>query len=146
MRIDNSQLGFMVAAVGRGEFVVGCSFVNMRSQGLWFLSAGSVILGLERGHLMRSMTHHTTKPGKAKEAQSSTPTGDCEARAERVSEQAVERAITATCATWWASQNHAGHVLLYSWHTCAAGIFSRRVRVKDEILLDAACISVVYLW
>jgi NADH-quinone oxidoreductase subunit L len=52
-----SQLGFMVAAVGMGAFVAGMFHLIMHSffKALLFLSAGSVILGLERGH------HHLTK-------------------------------------------------------------------------------------
>ena len=47
-----SQLGFMVAAVGMGAFVGGMFHLVTHAffKALLFLSAGSVILGLERGH------------------------------------------------------------------------------------------------
>jgi NADH-quinone oxidoreductase subunit L len=47
-----SQLGFMVAAVGMGAFVAGIFHLVTHAffKALLFLSAGSVILGLERGH------------------------------------------------------------------------------------------------
>ena len=47
-----SQLGFMVAAVGMGAFVGGMFHLITHAffKALLFLSAGSVILGVERGH------------------------------------------------------------------------------------------------
>src|SRR5512135_2946230 len=47
-----SQLGFMVAAVGMGAFVAGMFHLATHAffKALLFLSAGSVILGMERGH------------------------------------------------------------------------------------------------
>jgi NADH-quinone oxidoreductase subunit L len=47
-----SQLGFMVAAVGMGAFVAGIFHLVMHAffKALLFLSSGSVIQGLERGH------------------------------------------------------------------------------------------------
>jgi NADH-quinone oxidoreductase subunit L len=47
-----SQLGFMVAAVGMGAFVAGMFHLVTHAffKALLFLSAGSVILGMERGH------------------------------------------------------------------------------------------------
>ena len=47
-----SQLGFMVAAVGMGAFVAGMFHLITHAffKALLFLSAGSVILGVERGH------------------------------------------------------------------------------------------------
>jgi NADH-quinone oxidoreductase subunit L len=53
-----SQLGFMVAAVGMGAFVAGMFHLAMHAffKALLFLSAGSVILGLERGH--HHLAHH----------------------------------------------------------------------------------------
>jgi NADH-quinone oxidoreductase subunit L len=52
-----SQLGFMVAAVGMGAYVAGMFHLITHAffKALLFLSAGSVILGLERGH------HHLSK-------------------------------------------------------------------------------------
>jgi len=53
-----SQLGFMVAAVGMGAFVAGMFHLVTHAffKALLFLSAGSVILGLERGH--HRAAHH----------------------------------------------------------------------------------------
>jgi NADH-quinone oxidoreductase subunit L len=53
-----SQLGFMVAAVGMGAFVAGMFHLVTHAffKALLFLSAGSVILGVERGH------HHLPHP------------------------------------------------------------------------------------
>lgn len=65
-----SQLGFMVAAVGMGAFVAGMfHFVTHAFfKALLFLSAGSVILGLERGHHHAEHAHHGKgKKGKRKE-------------------------------------------------------------------------------
>ena len=47
-----SQLGFMVAAVGMGAFAAGMFHLVTHAffKALLFLSAGSIILGLERGH------------------------------------------------------------------------------------------------
>ncbi|MBI3173555.1 MAG: NADH-quinone oxidoreductase subunit L [Chloroflexi bacterium] len=47
-----SQLGFMVAAVGMGAYVAGMFHLITHAffKALLFLSAGSIILGLERGH------------------------------------------------------------------------------------------------
>ena len=47
-----SQLGFMVAAVGMGAYVAGMFHLITHAffKALLFLSAGSVILGVERGH------------------------------------------------------------------------------------------------
>ena len=53
-----SQLGFMVAGVGMGAFVAGMFHLVTHAffKALLFLSAGSVILGLERGH--HHLAHH----------------------------------------------------------------------------------------
>ncbi|MBN2115789.1 MAG: NADH-quinone oxidoreductase subunit L [Anaerolineales bacterium] len=55
-----SQLGFMVAAVGMGAFVAGMFHLVTHAffKALLFLSAGSVILGLERGHHHAEHSHH----------------------------------------------------------------------------------------
>jgi NADH-quinone oxidoreductase subunit L len=47
-----SQLGFMVAAVGMGAYVAGMFHLVTHAffKALLFLSAGSIILGIERGH------------------------------------------------------------------------------------------------
>jgi NADH-quinone oxidoreductase subunit L len=54
-----SQLGFMVAGVGMGAFVAGMFHLVTHAffKALLFLSAGSVILGLEHGH------HHLAHQG-----------------------------------------------------------------------------------
>ncbi len=66
-----SQLGFMVAAVGMGAFVAGMFHLVTHAffKALLFLSAGSVILGLERGHHHAEHAHHGGhgKKGKKKE-------------------------------------------------------------------------------
>jgi NADH-quinone oxidoreductase subunit L len=53
-----SQLGFMVAAVGMGAYVAGMFHLITHAffKALLFLSAGSVILGMERGH--HHLAHH----------------------------------------------------------------------------------------
>jgi NADH-quinone oxidoreductase subunit L len=55
-----SQLGFMVAAVGMGAYVAGMFHLITHAffKALLFLSAGSVILGLERGHHHLAHGHH----------------------------------------------------------------------------------------
>ncbi|MBE0672795.1 MAG: NADH-quinone oxidoreductase subunit L [Anaerolineales bacterium] len=66
-----SQLGFMVAAVGMGAYVAGMFHLITHAffKALLFLSAGSVILGLERGH--HAHAHHAAHDdhgkGKRKE-------------------------------------------------------------------------------
>lgn len=61
-----SQLGFMVAAVGMGAYVAGMFHLITHAffKALLFLSAGSVILGMERGHhhLAHAHAHHDEKP------------------------------------------------------------------------------------
>jgi NADH-quinone oxidoreductase subunit L len=55
-----SQLGFMVAAVGMGAYVAGMFHLVTHAffKALLFLSAGSVILGMERGHHHLAHGHH----------------------------------------------------------------------------------------
>jgi NADH-quinone oxidoreductase subunit L len=62
-----SQLGFMVAAVGMGAYVAGMFHLVTHAffKALLFLSAGSVILGLERGHHHAAHAHHDEKHGKS---------------------------------------------------------------------------------
>ncbi len=74
-----SQLGFMVAAVGMGAYVAGMFHLITHAffKALLFLSAGSVILGMERGHhhAAHAHEHHDDhgkgkkKDGKKKEAE-----------------------------------------------------------------------------
>jgi NADH-quinone oxidoreductase subunit L len=61
-----SQLGFMVAAVGMGAFVAGMFHLVTHAffKALLFLSAGSVILGIERGHHHAEHAHHEKSKGK----------------------------------------------------------------------------------
>ena len=67
-----SQLGFMVAAVGMGAYVGGMFHLITHAffKALLFLSAGSVILGMERGHHHLAHAHHDNRPAKGKHAQS----------------------------------------------------------------------------
>jgi NADH-quinone oxidoreductase subunit L len=62
-----SQLGFMVAGVGMGAFSAGMFHLVTHAffKALLFLSAGSVILGMERGH--HHLAHHEghNPPSKA---------------------------------------------------------------------------------
>jgi len=53
-----SQLGYMVAAVGMGAYVAGMFHLITHAffKALLFLSAGSVLLGMERGH--HHLAHH----------------------------------------------------------------------------------------
>ncbi len=55
-----SQLGFMVAGVGMGAFAAGMFHLVTHAffKALLFLSAGSVILGMERGH--HHIAHHAS--------------------------------------------------------------------------------------
>ncbi|MEK6752454.1 MAG: NADH-quinone oxidoreductase subunit L [Chloroflexota bacterium] len=66
-----SQLGFMVAAVGMGGYVAGMFHLITHAffKALLFLSAGSVILGLERGHHAHAhqAAHGDHGKGKKKE-------------------------------------------------------------------------------
>lgn len=57
-----SQLGFMVAAVGMGAYVAGMFHLVTHAffKALLFLSAGSVILGMERGHHQSEHTGHSS--------------------------------------------------------------------------------------
>src|SRR5574339_184446 len=63
-----SQLGFMVAAVGMGAFVAGMFHLITHAffKALLFLSAGSVILGVERGHHHLAHGRHEEKHSKGK--------------------------------------------------------------------------------
>ncbi len=63
-----SQLGFMVAAVGMGSYVAGMFHLITHAffKALLFLSAGSVILGLERGHHHLAHAQHAGRLVKGK--------------------------------------------------------------------------------
>ncbi|MCC6261218.1 MAG: NADH-quinone oxidoreductase subunit L [Anaerolineales bacterium] len=58
-----SQLGFMVAAVGMGAYVAGFFHLIAHAffKALLFLSAGSIILGIERGHHHAEHAEHADK-------------------------------------------------------------------------------------
>jgi len=146
-----SQLGFMVAAVGMGAYVAGMFHLVTHAffKALLFLSAGSVILGLERGHhhAEHAHSHHNEKVkrkiGKKKEERHG------EVHAERSAEHEVEAfdpgdmrnmgGLRKTMpVTFW----------LYMIGTIAlaglppfAGFWS-----KDEILLDASHHSQIVYW
>jgi NADH-quinone oxidoreductase subunit L len=116
-----SQLGFMVAAVGMGAFVAGMFHLVTHAffKALLFLSAGSVILGMERGH--HHISHHEGH-------------GDHEEKHEEVFDPGDMRNMGGLRkqmpVTFW----------LYLIGTLAlAGIFPfAGFWSKDEILLDAA--------
>jgi NADH-quinone oxidoreductase subunit L len=130
-----SQLGFMVAAVGMGAYVAGMFHLVTHAffKALLFLAAGSVILGLERGH------HHA-----AHSHGHDSHTDDHDAIVEHVETAAVEHVETfdpgdmrnmgglrkTMPVTFW----------VYMVGTLAlAGIFPfAGFWSKDEILLDAA--------
>ncbi len=141
-----SQLGFMVAAVGMGAFVAGMFHLVTHAffKALLFLSAGSVILGVERGHHHLAHGHHGGKQGKGKKKE-----GKKDQRHEPVHEEEGEvfdpndmrnmggmRKTMPT--TYW----------MYMIGTLAlagiipfAGFWS-----KDEILLDASLHYPVIYW
>jgi NADH-quinone oxidoreductase subunit L len=60
-----SQLGFMVAAVGMGAYVAGMFHLITHAffKALLFLSAGSVLLGVERGHHAMAHGHQGKEHG-----------------------------------------------------------------------------------
>ena len=113
-----SQLGFMVAAVGMGAYVAGMFHLITHAffKALLFLSAGSVILGMERGH--HHLPHHEPEAGHTEEL---FDPGDMRNMGGLRKQMPV---------TFW----------LYIFGTLAlAGIFPfAGFWSKDEILLDAA--------
>jgi NADH-quinone oxidoreductase subunit L len=133
-----SQLGFMVAAVGMGAFVAGMFHLITHAffKALLFLSAGSVILGIERGHhhAEHAQAHHGKgKKGKRKEARTGSHTPETFGHAEVFDPNDMRNmgGLRKTMpVTYW----------LYMIGTLAlagilpfAGFWS-----KDEILLDAS--------
>jgi NADH-quinone oxidoreductase subunit L len=127
-----SQLGFMVAAVGMGAFVAGMFHLITHAffKALLFLSAGSVILGVERGHhhLVRSNhnNHARGKKGKRKEEQHEEGHGEVFDANDMRNMGGMRRTMPVT---FW----------LYMIGTLAlAGIFPfAGFWSKDEILADA---------
>ena len=85
-----SQLGFMVAAVGMGAYVAGMFHLITHAffKALLFLSAGSVLLGVERGHHALAHGHHAEKHGGGKHHKKSS--GHKEGHAERTAESEAE--------------------------------------------------------
>ena len=155
-----SQLGFMVAAVGMGAYVAGVFHLVTHAffKALLFLSAGSVILGMERGHHHAEHAHHDNHgKGKKKIGKSKVESGHGDSRAERSrsdSEGADEAHGVETFdpgdmrnmgglrktmpVTFWVYM--AGMVAL-SGIPPFAGFWS-----KDEILLDASMHNQVAYW
>jgi NADH-quinone oxidoreductase subunit L len=70
-----SQLGFMVAAVGMGAFVAGLFHLVTHAffKALLFLTAGSVIQGMERGEHHITQGERSAAPGEGKPAKSKQP-------------------------------------------------------------------------
>ena len=141
-----SQLGFMVAAVGMGAFVAGMFHLVTHAffKALLFLSAGSVILGVERGHHHLAHGHHDTKPDDSshRRSQGTSHTEPVHEQEGEVFDAGDMRNMggmrTTMPVTYW----------LYMIGTLAlagiipfAGFWS-----KDEILLDASLHEpVIYL-
>ncbi len=137
-----SQLGFMVAAVGMGAYVAGMFHLITHAffKALLFLSAGSVILGLERGH--HAHAHHAAhddngkkkKEGKKKEEEHGNHDGHGGAEHGETFDPGDMRNMgglrKTMPVTFW----------LYMIGTLAlAGIFPfAGFWSKDEILLDAS--------
>ncbi len=144
-----SQLGFMVAAVGMGAYVAGMFHLVTHAffKALLFLSAGSVILGLERGHHHAERAHghhHDEKHGKGK-GKTKSPKGEKEEREEHHEEvfdpgdmRNMGGLRKTMPVTFW----------LYIIGTLAlAGIFPfAGFWSKDEILLDASLHNQAVYW
>ncbi|MCI0554140.1 MAG: NADH-quinone oxidoreductase subunit L [Anaerolineae bacterium] len=149
-----SQLGFMVAAVGMGAYVAGMFHLVTHAffKALLFLSAGSVILGLERGHHHAAHAHHeekSKKSGKRKEVRHASHDSHTSTVHEEAHDEHGEAfdpgdmrnmgGLRKTMPiTFW----------LYMIGTLAlAGIFPfAGFWSKDEILLDAAKVYPLVYW
>jgi NADH-quinone oxidoreductase subunit L len=138
-----SQLGFMVAAVGMGAYVAGMFHLITHAffKALLFLSAGSVILGLERGHHHAEHDHHDDHgKGKKKSGKSKVESGHEEHH--EVFDPGDMRNMgglrKTMPVTFW----------LYMIGTLAlAGIFPfAGFWSKDEILLDASLHNQAVYW
>ena len=129
-----SQLGFMVAAVGMGAYVAGMFHLITHAffKALLFLSAGSVILGLERGHHHAAHAHgHNNEHGKGKKKNKKEEHHEEEHEVFDPGDMRNMGGLRKTMpVTFW----------LYMIGTLAlAGIFPfAGFWSKDEILLDAA--------
>jgi len=142
-----SQLGFMVAAVGMGAFVAGMFHLVTHAffKALLFLSAGSIILGLERGHHHAEHSHHEKK-SKGKSGKSKVESGhdahgghDSHGEVFDPGDMRNMGGLRKTMpVTFW----------LYMFGTLAlAGIFPfAGFWSKDEILLDASLHYPVVYW
>jgi NADH-quinone oxidoreductase subunit L len=150
-----SQLGFMVAAVGMGAYVAGMFHLITHAffKALLFLSAGSVILGLERGHHHAEHAHTSLlsqrerarvreKPGKKKEERHDAHNDHASTGHEEIFDPGDMRNMgglrKSMPVTFW----------LYMIGTLAlAGIFPfAGFWSKDEILLDASHHSQLVYW
>ncbi|MBI5352703.1 MAG: NADH-quinone oxidoreductase subunit L [Chloroflexi bacterium] len=139
-----SQLGFMVAAVGMGAYTAGMFHLITHAffKALLFLSAGSVILGLERGHhhLAHAHAHHDEKQkGKKKEGKKDDHGHDEHGEVFDPGDMRNMGGLRKTMpVTFW----------LYIIGTLAlAGIFPfAGFWSKDEILLDAAKLYPTVYW
>jgi len=144
-----SQLGFMVAAVGMGAYVAGMFHLITHAffKALLFLSAGSVILGMERGHhhAEHAHGHHNDGHGKGKkkkekkhdahDSHASTDHGEVFDPGDMRNMGGLRKTMPVT---FW----------LYMIGTLAlAGIFPfAGFWSKDEILLDASHHSQTIYW
>ena len=138
-----SQLGFMVAAVGMGAFVAGMFHLVTHAffKALLFLSAGSVILGVERGHHHAEHAHHGNKRAKGKKKEERHRDTHTEEYGEVFDPNDMRNmgGMRKTMpVTYW----------LYMIGTLAlAGIFPfAGFWSKDEILLDASLHYPVIYW
>jgi len=127
-----SQLGFMVAAVGMGAYVAGMFHLITHAffKALLFLSAGSVILGLERGHHHLAHAHHDDH-GKSRKNNKKAEHHEAHAEAFDPGDMRNMGGLRKTMpVTFW----------LYMIGALAlAGIFPfAGFWSKDEILLDAS--------
>ncbi|MFQ5943075.1 MAG: NADH-quinone oxidoreductase subunit L [Anaerolineales bacterium] len=114
-----SQLGFMIAAVGIGAYVAAIFHLVAHAffKALLFLSAGSVIQGIEHGH------HHADSPDKEFDPNDMRLMGGLRKRMK---------------ATFWVYLIGA---LALAGIPPLAGFFS-----KDEILADASLVSPAVYW
>ena len=140
-----SQLGFMVAAVGMGAYVAGMFHLVTHAffKVLLFLSAGSVILGMERGHHHAEHAHQSDHgKGKKKDGHPDAHDSHASSGHEEVFDPGDMRNMgglrKTMPVTYW----------LYMIGTLAlagivpfAGFWS-----KDEILLDASLHNQTVYW
>ena len=143
-----SQLGFMVAAVGMGAFVGGMFHLVTHAffKALLFLSAGSVIIGMERGEHNASHAHNAPKgkgPRQKKDGKHSQPHFSADPALEAVPFDAQDMRNMGGLRermplTFWVYLIGA---LALSGIAPLAGFFS-----KDEILTEASRQSPAIFW